>query len=143
TDEGAASEVTLHEYWTAVVRRAVATMETPTEDGFVWRVDLRLRPEGAPGPMVYSWAAAERYYETWGRLWERAALLRARPIAGDLSLGAAIERETIRPFVYRRNVDPSIATSLVELLQRARTELGAHPHRNLKLGHGGIREAEF
>jgi [glutamine synthetase] adenylyltransferase / [glutamine synthetase]-adenylyl-L-tyrosine phosphorylase len=143
TDDGRASEVTLHEYWTSVVRRAVATMETATEDGFVWRVDLRLRPEGAPGPMVYSWAAAERYYETWGRLWERAALLRARPVAGDLDLGAALGREVIVPFVFRRKVDPSIATTLAELVQRSRVELRADTVRDLKLGRGGIREAEF
>src|SRR5439155_14997657 len=136
TDEGAASEVTLHEYWTAVVRRAVATMETPTEDGFVWRVDLRLRPEGAPGPMVYSAAAAERYYETWGRLWERAALLRARPVAGDRELGATLGREVVQPFVYRRNVDPAIATALAELVERSRAELRVDRARNLKLGHG-------
>lgn len=143
TDDGATPKVTVHEYWTAVVRRAVATMETATEDGFVWRVDLRLRPEGAPGPIVYSWAAAERYYETWGRLWERAALLRSRPIAGDLGLGAALGREVIAPFVFRRNVDPSIATTLAELVQRSRIELRADVDRDLKLGRGGIREAEF
>jgi glutamate-ammonia-ligase adenylyltransferase len=143
TDDGAAGETSLHEYWTHVARRAVATIETPTADGFVWRVDLRLRPEGAAGPLVYSWAAAERYYETWGRLWERAALLRARPIAGDLALGAALGREVIAPFVYRRNVEPTIATSMAELVQRSRTELKADRELDLKLGRGGIREAEF
>ena len=143
TDDGAAGDVSLHEYWTHVARRAVATIDAPTEDGFVWRVDLRLRPEGSQGPVVYSAAAAERYYETWGRLWERAAFLRARPIAGDLELGHTIEREVFVPFVYRRNVDPSIATALVELVQRSRTELRADPVQNLKLGRGGIREAEF
>ena len=143
TDDGAAGDVSLHEYWTHVARRAVATLEEPTEDGFVWRVDLRLRPEGSQGPLVYSATAAERYYETWGRLWERAALLRARPIAGDPELGATLGREVITPFVYRRNVDPSIATSLVELVERSRAELRADRARNLKLGRGGIREAEF
>jgi glutamate-ammonia-ligase adenylyltransferase len=143
TDDGEAGDATLHEYWTHVARRAVATLEEPTEDGFVWRIDLRLRPEGSQGPLVYSVAAAERYYETWGRLWERAALLRARPIAGDVELGALLGREVILPFVYRRNVDPSIATSLVELVERSRVELRADRARNLKLGRGGIREAEF
>lgn len=143
TDDGAAGTATLHEYWTHAARRAVSTIETPTEDGFVWRVDLRLRPEGSQGPIVYSWAAAERYYETWGRLWERAALLRARPVAGDLDFGAAFGREVVQPFVFRRNVDPSIATSLAELVQQSRTELHADAVRDLKLGRGGIREAEF
>jgi glutamate-ammonia-ligase adenylyltransferase len=143
TDDGGAGEVTLHEYWTHVARRTVATLEELTEDGFVWRVDLRLRPEGSQGPIVYSAAAAERYYETWGRLWERAALLRARPIAGDLELGATLGREVLLPFVYRRNVDPSLATALAELVERSRVELRADRARNLKLGRGGIREAEF
>ncbi|HEX9621143.1 MAG TPA: bifunctional [glutamate--ammonia ligase]-adenylyl-L-tyrosine phosphorylase/[glutamate--ammonia-ligase] adenylyltransferase, partial [Polyangiaceae bacterium] len=109
----------------------------------IWRVDLRLRPEGSRGPLVNSLAAAERYYETWGRLWERAALLRARPIAGDLEFGRAVLREVFTPFVYRREVDPEIATALAELVQRSRAELSKAPERDLKLGPGGIREAEF
>ncbi|MBM4363965.1 MAG: bifunctional [glutamate--ammonia ligase]-adenylyl-L-tyrosine phosphorylase/[glutamate--ammonia-ligase] adenylyltransferase, partial [Deltaproteobacteria bacterium] len=143
TDEGQAGGATLHEYWTAVARRAVTMLETPTEDGFVWRVDLRLRPEGSRGPLVYSAAAAERYYETWGRLWERAALLRARPVAGDLALGVRLQRAVIEPFVYRRTVDPSVATLLAELLRRSRLEARVDDALDLKLGRGGIREAEF
>lgn len=142
TDDGG-SELTLHEHWSRVARRLVATLEAPSADGFVWRVDLRLRPEGSQGPMANSAAAAERYYETWGRLWERAALLRSRPCAGDLQLGEQIAREVFLPFVYRRDVDPNIATALAEQLERARAELSAAPERDLKLGPGGIREAEF
>ncbi|HLV66756.1 MAG TPA: bifunctional [glutamate--ammonia ligase]-adenylyl-L-tyrosine phosphorylase/[glutamate--ammonia-ligase] adenylyltransferase [Polyangiaceae bacterium] len=142
TDEGA-STVPLHEHWTRVVRRAVATIDTPTEEGFVWRVDLRLRPEGSRGPLVNSVAATERYYETWGRLWERAALLRARPIAGDRALGALVEREIFTPFVYRHAVEPGLAFGLADLLERSRRELSKAPERDLKLGPGGIREAEF
>jgi glutamate-ammonia-ligase adenylyltransferase len=143
TDDGAAGDVTLHQFWTEVARRAVATIDAPTEDGFVWRVDLRLRPEGSQGPIVYSAAAAERYYETWGRLWERVALLRARPIAGNLDFGATFRREVVMPFVYRREVDPKVATALAELVRRSRTELKVDGERDLKLGRGGIREAEF
>ena len=89
------------------------------------------------------YAAAERYYETWGRLWERAALLRARPCAGDLELGRLLTRELLTPFVYRSTVDPTIAEALTELVLRARNELSPDPERDLKLGPGGIREAEF
>jgi len=142
TDEGN-SQLSLHEHFSRVVRRAVATMGTPSKDGLIWRVDLRLRPEGAAGALVNSVAAAERYYETWGRLWERAALLRARPCAGDLDLGRLLSRELITPFVYRNSVDPTIAEALSELVVRSRNELSPDPERDLKLGPGGIREAEF
>jgi len=143
SDDGAAGDITLHDYWTRVVRRAVQTIDTPSADGLVWRVDLRLRPEGSQGPIVNSLAATERYYETWGRLWERAALLRARAIAGSADLGVELNREVIEPFVFRRAVDPSIATALSELLYRSRAELSSAPERDLKHGPGGIREAEF
>jgi [glutamine synthetase] adenylyltransferase / [glutamine synthetase]-adenylyl-L-tyrosine phosphorylase len=142
TDEGQ-SEVSLHEHFSRVAHRAVATIDTPSADGLIWRVDLRLRPEGAAGPIVNSMAAAERYYETWGRLWERAALLRARPCAGDLELGKLLSRELVTPFVYRNSVDPTIAEALTELVLRSRNELSHDPERDLKLGPGGIREAEF
>jgi glutamate-ammonia-ligase adenylyltransferase len=142
TDDGQ-SRVSLHEHWTRVARRAVATIEDSTPDGSVWRVDLRLRPEGSRGPLVNSLGAAERYYVTWGRLWERSAMLRSRPIAGDMELGARFREQVLRPFVYRRDVDPSIATTLAELTERSRVELSVDPVRDLKLGRGGIREAEF
>jgi glutamate-ammonia-ligase adenylyltransferase len=142
TDEGQ-SRVSLNEHFTRVVQRAVATIGTPSADGLIWRVDLRLRPEGASGPIVNSVAAAERYYETWGRLWERAALLRAQPSAGDLELGKLLAREVLTPFVYRSTVDPTIAAALTELVHRSRSELSHAPERDLKLGPGGIREAEF
>ncbi|MDX2051441.1 MAG: bifunctional [glutamate--ammonia ligase]-adenylyl-L-tyrosine phosphorylase/[glutamate--ammonia-ligase] adenylyltransferase [Polyangiaceae bacterium] len=132
-----------HEYWTRVVRRVVAIIDESTEDGRLWRVDLRLRPEGSLGPLVNSIAAADRYYETWGRLWERSALLRSRAIAGDPSLAEVLEREVILPFVFRREVDPGVATALAEMLQRSRAELSRDAARDLKLGPGGIREAEF
>jgi glutamate-ammonia-ligase adenylyltransferase len=148
TDDGGvvppdqADAISLHEYWTRVARRLTATLEEPTADGFVWRVDLRLRPEGRSGPLVNSLAAAERYYESFGRLWERAALLRARPIAGDRAFGDEV-LATLSPFVWRRRVDPKVAAEMIGLAQRSRAELGAAAERDLKLGPGGIREAEF
>lgn len=149
TDEGAVvstsgepSSFTLHELWLRVGRRLTESLETLTEDGLVWRVDLRLRPEGGAGPLVNSVAAAERYYESFGRLWERAALLRARPVAGDLALGEAL-LATLTPFVWRRRIDPSIAVEMTGLVRRARAELSEDEARDLKLGRGGIREAEF
>jgi glutamate-ammonia-ligase adenylyltransferase len=135
-------ELPAHEVWTKVIQRMTANLEDVTEDGFVWRVDLRLRPEGARGPLVNSLAAVERYYESFGRLWERAAWLRARAVAGDIDFGQTI-LDALSPFVWTRRVDPSIANSMYELVHRARTELSRDPERDLKLGPGGIREAEF
>ncbi len=147
TDDGEASggpsgPITLHDYWSRVARRLTATLEEVTADGFVWRVDLRLRPEGRSGPLVNSLAAAERYYEAFGRLWERAALLRARPSAGDLAFGDDL-LATLSPFIWRRRVDPRVAGEMIQLAQRSRAELSTHADRDLKLGPGGIREAEF
>lgn len=139
--EGGA-KITLFDFWTRVAKRLTATLEEVTEDGFVWRVDLRLRPEGRSGPLVNSLAAAERYYEAFGRLWERAALLRARPVAGDRGFGDEV-LGVLTPFVWRRRVDPSIAVEMARLAERARAELATDPARDLKLGPGGIREAEF
>lgn len=142
TVDAAPASMTLHEYWQRVARRLTATIEDVTEEGYVWRVDLRLRPEGGSGPLVNSLAAAERYYESFGRLWERAAMLRARPVAGSLALGDDLLGR-LSPFVWRKRIDPSVATELVHLVRRARAELSNDPDRDLKLGAGGIREAEF
>lgn len=136
-------ELSAHDYFARVARRAVQHLSEPTTEGIAYRVDLRLRPEGSQGALVNSLAAFERYYETWGRLWERAAMLRARPAAGSSRLGAALEREVIQPFVYRREVDPNIAHALADMLLTSRAELCQQPERDLKLGPGGIREAEF
>lgn len=141
--DDAEGDITPHDFFTRVVRRAVAHIESTAPEGMIFRVDLRLRPEGSQGPLVNSLSAFERYYETWGRLWERAAMLRARPVAGDVGLGQALEREVLSPFVYRREVDPAIATGLTDMVLRSRSELSEHPARDLKLGPGGIREAEF
>lgn len=135
-------ETSAHEVWTRVIQRMTTSLQEVTEDGFVWRVDHRLRPEGAAGPLVNSLAAAERYYETFGRLWERAALLRARPVAGDRPLGDHL-LNVLEPFVWTKRVDPTIAARMYDLVHRARAELSPVPERDLKLGPGGIRETEF
>jgi glutamate-ammonia-ligase adenylyltransferase len=138
---GVPTDLSLHEYFTRVARRLTATLADVTDDGFVWRVDLRLRPEGAQGPLVNALAAAERYYESWGRTWERGALLRARPCAGDLALGADVQA-ALAPFVWRREVNPMLAAELRALALRARAELSRDASRDLKLGPGGIREVQ-
>jgi [glutamine synthetase] adenylyltransferase / [glutamine synthetase]-adenylyl-L-tyrosine phosphorylase len=134
-------ETPIHEYYTRIARRLVATLEDPELGAPVFRVDLRLRPEGPAGPLVNSFAAAVRYYENWGRTWERAALLRARPVAGDLAAGAELLQDLV-PFVWRRSVDPRVARDMVALAARIQAEHRPHPW-DLKLASGGIREAEF
>jgi glutamate-ammonia-ligase adenylyltransferase len=139
---GGPRSLTLHEYFARIAQRFVATIDQATDDGIVWRVDLRLRPEGTRGPLVNALASAERYYETWGRSWERAALVRARPIAGDLRFGARL-LETLAPFVWRRAVDPRIVGEMAAMLARARAEAVDDVEDDLKLGPGGLREVEF
>lgn len=147
TDEGFAqtpgqSAISLHDFWTRTAKRLTQNLEEVTEDGIVWRVDLRLRPEGRSGAITNSIAAAERYYESFGRLWERAALLRARPIAGDPGFGnEAIS--VLSPFIWRRRVDPSIALEMANMAERARDQFKESNTLDLKLSKGGIREAEF
>ncbi len=142
TDDGAAGGRTLNQHFGRVGTTLSEVLGEVTGDGFAFRVDLRLRPEGSRGPVANSVASAERYYETWGRTWERAALLRARPVAGDLALGASL-LDVLRPFVYRRSVDPSVVAEIDAMLRRARRELLRDDARDLKLGWGGIREVEF
>ncbi len=141
TDDGATAQTedSLHAYFSKVAEWTVKALDEPGDDGAVWRTDLRLRPEGTRGPLVNSVAAAERYYENWGRTWERAALLRASPIAGDRPLGDELQ-QALTPFVWRRTVDPKLPGELAALLQQARMKASK---QDLKLGTGGIREVEF
>ena len=135
-------DLTAHEAFSKIAMRTTKVLADVTEDGFVFRVDLRLRPEGTHGPLAMSLVAAERYYETVGRTWERAALVRARPIAGALAFGTLLLEE-LRPFIYRKAVEPKIARELRGMLERSRREYREDITRDVKLFRGGIREAEF
>ena len=141
SDEGHAGSLSLHEYYgrlSQMVTRAVAEI---TGDGFVFRVDLRLRPEGGSGAICNSLAAAESYYETFGRTWERQALLRARPAAGDRTLGARFLK-TVEPFVFPRSSGPRTLDEIRSLRQQF-VDSTRHPGWNVKLGQGGIRDVEL
>jgi [glutamine synthetase] adenylyltransferase / [glutamine synthetase]-adenylyl-L-tyrosine phosphorylase len=131
------------EFFTRLGQALVRWLETATADGFVLRVDLRLRPFGDSGPLVSSFAAFEDYLPRHGRDWERYAYVKARPVTAPERY-AEIEASAIRPFVYRRYLDYGVFESLREmkaLIQREieRRELADH----VKLGPGGIREIEF
>lgn len=137
------AEGALAEHFGRVGARIVSTLEASSASGAAYRVDMRLRPEGKNGPLVHSLSRAERYYETWGRAWERIAMVRARPIAGSMDFGAEMQR-MLQPFVWRRRVDPELAEEAGRMVEEARAQRGAQAsRRDLKLGQGGIREAEF
>ena len=134
---------TLHHYYAELSRRITEAMEEVTSEGFIFRVDLRLRPEGRSGPLCNSFVAAERYYETFGRTWERQALLRARPAAGDRRLGERI-LEMLDPFIYPRHIAPSMVDEIRALRGMFRPARGeATDGFDVKLGSGGIRDVEL
>jgi glutamate-ammonia-ligase adenylyltransferase len=115
-------------------------------DGYVFRVDLRLRPDPASTPVAISTAAALHYYEREGRTWERAAMIKARPCAGDARAGEALIAE-IAPFVWRKHLDFAALADVHDMKRqmqtfRGQSEIAVEGH-NVKIGRGGIREIEF
>ena len=141
TDDGQAGSLSLHEYYARLCKLVTRAISEPTGDGFVFRVDLRLRPEGQGGAICNSLAAAESYYETFGRTWERQALLRTRHSAGDAWLGEAFIK-TVEPFVYQR-ISDSKTFDDVRSLRRMFVDKTADTTWNVKLGTGGIRDVEL
>jgi glutamate-ammonia-ligase adenylyltransferase len=129
--------------YSRISQHLVSLLADRTPDGFVYRVDLRLRPFGNVGRIALSFAAMEQYYQREGRDWERYAWIKARPVAGDKLAGARL-LETLRPFVFRRYFDYTAFAGLREMkalidAEVVRKDLAEH----LKLGPGGIREIEF
>jgi glutamate-ammonia-ligase adenylyltransferase len=130
-----------HEFFTRVARRLSALLSEMTEDGYVFRVDLRLRPYGDSGPLVAGFDMLEAYLITQGREWERYAWIKGRVVMGDRS-GELME--LVRPFVFRRHMDYSAFASMRELHRQVRLEVERRDIAdNIKLGPGGIREIEF
>ena len=110
----------------------------------LYRIDLRLRPEGDSGPLARSLVSYETYYVQWGQAWERMMLIKARTVAGDESLGAEF-LEMVQPFRYPRSVDEGFLREIGAMKDRIEQEVvkAGEIHRNVKLGRGGIREIEF
>jgi glutamate-ammonia-ligase adenylyltransferase len=143
TDEGSAGGLTLHEYYARLSQMVTRAISEATGDGAVFRVDLRLRPEGRSGAICNSALACERYYEAFGRTWERQALLRARPCAGDRALGERLLR-TLEPFVHPRAVGPDALEQVKALrLLFRQSPGGASGGFDVKHGTGGIRDVEL
>jgi len=136
------NKISAFEYYTKFVEEYTRFLSANTEDGFVYRVDLRLRPQGQRGSLVLSLKSYEEYYESWGQLWERAALLRARPVAGDMQLGQLFLK-TIKPFVYRKYLDFEAIDEIRRMKSQVEQIKAGTLSRDIKRGYGGIREIEF
>src|SRR5258705_311081 len=129
------------DYFTRLGRRVIAALGDRTENGFVFRVDMRLRPWGDSGTLATSFSALEEYFVTQGREWERYAWIKARALSGD-SDGALAS--IVRPFVYRKYLDYGTYAAMRELHAQIRAEVARRELSDqIKLGPGGIREIEF
>ena len=130
------------QFFTRLAQKLITALQQTTQDGFVYRVDMRLRPFGESGPLVMSFNAMEDYYQQQGRDWERYAMLKAR-LLGDSAYHQQLST-MLRPFVYRRYIDFSVIDSLRRMkLLIAQEVRRKNLHHNIKLGAGGIREVEF
>ena len=145
-DDGTVGPLSMHEFHIKLFNKISTSIHRSTAQGRVFRVDTDLRPEGKTGPIANSLAGLERYYETWGRTWERAAWIKASPVAGDLELFEDLQ-QLITPFVYRRYRDLEALEALFQMKQKIDAQQHSSRLRqkayNLKLGRGGIREIEF
>src|SRR3989344_713189 len=131
------------EFFIRLGQKLIKALDPMTVDGFVFRVDMRLRPYGSAGALVLSFNALEQYYQDQGRDWERYAMIKARVVAGDQAAGAQL-LDMLRPFVYRRYLDFSAIEALRTMKQLIQQEVRRKGMAdNIKLGAGGIREVEF
>ncbi|NQW02176.1 MAG: bifunctional [glutamine synthetase] adenylyltransferase/[glutamine synthetase]-adenylyl-L-tyrosine phosphorylase [Rhodospirillales bacterium] len=129
-----------------LTRQLVKLMEERTGDGYVFRTDLRLRPDPGATPIALSTYAAETYYESLGQNWERAAMIKARPVAGDIQAGERFLK-WLRPFIWRKSLDYAAIQDIHSIKRQINAHKGGNrmdvPGHNIKLGRGGIREIEF
>lgn len=134
------------EYLVRLSRRLCRGLEDRTGDGYVFRTDLRLRPDRGSTPPVISVTAAETYYESIGQNWERAAMIKSQPIAGDIAAGERF-LEILRPFIWRRSLDFAAIADIQSIKRQINANRGGNDidvaGHNVKLGRGGIREIEF
>lgn len=136
-------EISHHQFFLRLGQQLIKALDPVTEDGFVFRVDMRLRPWGKSGALAIGFDAIEGYYEEQGREWERYALIKMRPVAGDLAAGERLYQRLV-PFIYRRYIDYGVFESLREMKMLIEREVNRKGMQdNVKLGRGGIREAEF
>ncbi len=137
------------EYFSRLCEFIIKAMSEITPDGYVFRVDIRLRPESSAGVIIRSMESYESYYEGWGDLWERQALIKARTVAGDMAFGDEFIR-MIQPFVYQRYLDGVTLSEIKADIRRTKARIeerlvgeGANLEKHVKLGPGAIRDIEF
>ena len=145
TDTGADN----HEYYSRLCEFIIKAMSEITAEGYVFRVDVRLRPESSAGVIIRSMESYESYYEGWGELWERQALIKARPVAGDMDFGDEFIR-MIQPFVYQRYLDGVTLTEIKADIRGTKRRIeeqlvseNTNLQKHVKLGPGAIRDIEF
>jgi glutamate-ammonia-ligase adenylyltransferase len=142
----ALQEFSLTDVYVKATKTLVKLLQERDADGYVFRTDLRLRPDPASTPLALSVISAETYYETVGQNWERAAMIKARPVAGDLA-AAEIFLKNLRPFVWRRHLDFAAIQDIHSIKRQIHAHKGgariAVLGHNVKVGRGGIREIEF
>ena len=130
-------------FFVRLARNLIKTLSEITPDGQVFRVDVRLRPDGENGPLVMSFENTEEYYQLHGREWERYAWIKARAVAGDMTAAENLLKR-LKPFIYRRYLDYGAFDSLRDMKQKISMEVKRKGlANNIKLGSGGIREIEF
>jgi glutamate-ammonia-ligase adenylyltransferase len=133
-----------HECFSKFGQRLITVLQTTTKEGIVYHIDTRLRPSGRSGPLVSSLDGFRQYHETSAQVWERQALIKARPVAGDAELAARVA-EIITAFVYRAPLQPDDVREIRRLRQRMERELAheGHGRINIKTGRGGLVDIEF
>ncbi|EJD6663445.1 bifunctional [glutamate--ammonia ligase]-adenylyl-L-tyrosine phosphorylase/[glutamate--ammonia-ligase] adenylyltransferase [Providencia sp. CRE-3FA-0001] len=142
--QGGRKELDNAQFFTRLGQKLIRVLDQVTAQGFVYRVDMRLRPFGESGPLVFSFSALEDYYQEQGRDWERYAMVKARIMGADSLHYAQSLRKLLRPFVYRRYIDFSVIQSLRNMKNMIEREVRRRGLvNNIKLGAGGIREVEF
>ncbi len=147
TDQGSLknnSQTSLHEFFVKLSEKISHFLSEKASDGFLYRVDLNLRPEGKSGTLANSLVAIETYYETFGAEWERQALIRVLPVGGDPELGKTFLK-VIEPFVWRKSMDLKVIEKMKEMKQKVHHSISESAAKgfHVKLGEGGIREIEF
>ena len=139
-----ARPISNHDFFARLGRKLIASLNDITADGYVFRVDMRLRPYGESGPLAMSFAMLEQYLVTQGREWERYAWIKSRVIAGSREDESTLMQQLAQPFVFRKYLDFGAYASMRGLHSQIRREVRRREmHDNIKLGPGGIREIEF